>query len=251
MLRTFFAVNGRLCDAIERHLPQAGDDVHSLYVARATECLRARPGLVAADVGGGRKCDYATDHDSSSGSRIIAVDVSPGELSLNRDVDARLLGDASRSLPFAAGALDMITACRLLEHLPDPGPFVSECRRVLRPGGFLILFLPARFAPFALLKQMLPGRLMTRVIRFIYYPESEQFCWSPLYYRACYPSALERLLRRHGFALQEMQVSYYQSRHFRACVLFYALSALYELMVYALRLRNLASYVTVVATRTG
>lgn len=39
-------------------------------------------------------------------------------------------------------AVDTIVATQVLEHLPDPLSFFSECARVLRPGGHLILTAP-------------------------------------------------------------------------------------------------------------
>lgn len=42
-------------------------------------------------------------------------------------------------LPFADGSFDGITCGYVLEHLPDPGPGLSELSRVLMPGGRLLL----------------------------------------------------------------------------------------------------------------
>ena len=47
-------------------------------------------------------------------------------------------------LPFRDGAIDALFAGELIEHLPDPAAGVAEFRRVLRPGGTLILTTPNR-----------------------------------------------------------------------------------------------------------
>lgn len=42
-------------------------------------------------------------------------------------------------LPFADGSFDCVTCGWVIEHLPDPVPGLREMRRVLRPGGSLLL----------------------------------------------------------------------------------------------------------------
>lgn len=50
-------------------------------------------------------------------------------------------------LPFPDGTFEAALCTEVLEHVPDPGPFVSEMQRVLKPGGLAIVTLPwsARF----------------------------------------------------------------------------------------------------------
>ncbi len=54
-----------------------------------------------------------------------------------------LVGDA-HPLPFRDASFDALFAGELVEHLPDPRPGLAEFRRVLRPGGTLILTTPNR-----------------------------------------------------------------------------------------------------------
>lgn len=37
---------------------------------------------------------------------------------------------------------DVVTASHVIEHVPDPNEFLSQCRRLLRPGGCMILRTP-------------------------------------------------------------------------------------------------------------
>ncbi len=46
-------------------------------------------------------------------------------------------------LPFADQSFDLVTHSDTLEHVKDPVHALTECRRVLQPGGFLAYTVPA------------------------------------------------------------------------------------------------------------
>jgi SAM-dependent methyltransferase len=52
-------------------------------------------------------------------------------------------------LPVASGAADAVVSLQVIEHLWEQERFLAECRRVLRPGGTLIVSTPNRltFSP--------------------------------------------------------------------------------------------------------
>ena len=78
---------------------------------------------------------------------ITLTDLSPGmvEAATARAAEAgpewRMLGqvaDAS-DLPFETGAFDVVMACHMLYHVPDPAKAISELARVLAPGGVALV----------------------------------------------------------------------------------------------------------------
>ena len=52
-------------------------------------------------------------------------------------------------LPLADDSVDVVVNFQVIEHLWDQGQFVTECARVLRPGGLLLMSTPNRitFSP--------------------------------------------------------------------------------------------------------
>lgn len=54
-----------------------------------------------------------------------------------------LVMDAQR-LPFRDQSFDALVSIETIEHLEKPEQFVAECRRLLRPGGTLVLSTPNR-----------------------------------------------------------------------------------------------------------
>jgi len=50
---------------------------------------------------------------------------------------------AAESLPYEDGSFDLVTGLDVVEHLDDDVAGLREMRRVLRPGGRALVFVPA------------------------------------------------------------------------------------------------------------
>lgn len=72
------------------------------------------------------------------------VDFAPRALELCRSRGLRRLARADgQRLPFADASFDLVTALDVIEHLDDDRAALREIVRVLRPGGFAVLNVPA------------------------------------------------------------------------------------------------------------
>lgn len=56
---------------------------------------------------------------------------------------SRLVQADAQKLPFADGSFDLATAFEVLEHILDDRGAIAECHRILKPGGMLVLTVPA------------------------------------------------------------------------------------------------------------
>jgi SAM-dependent methyltransferase len=72
------------------------------------------------------------------------VDVSEDALAFCRErgLERVKLG-AAEELPYQDGTFDLVTAFDVVEHIDDDLAGLREMRRVLRPGGRVLLFVPA------------------------------------------------------------------------------------------------------------
>lgn len=143
MLRRFIEWNRRLCERIEKHLPEGRGRVTVNYARGIGELLSRTWGLKVLDVGAGRRCSFVEYMELGASAFVIGLDVETYNLRVNPDVNARAVGNATH-LPFRDASVDMIVSHNVLEHLPDIEQFFAEGQRVLalrlkNLGAYLII----------------------------------------------------------------------------------------------------------------
>jgi SAM-dependent methyltransferase len=131
----------------ELHAMLAGDDEHWWYRGRR-RVLRAEldrlplahsARLLDAGCGSGRTLDELADY-----GRVSGVDLSPEAVEAARrrgheDVHVARVED----LPFPDATFDVVTCLDVVEHTPDDRATLAELLRVTRPGGLLLVTVPA------------------------------------------------------------------------------------------------------------
>lgn len=95
--------------------------------------------------GSGYGCAAMAEHAQS----VEGVDVSAEAVAhANQSFSAANLRyssfDPEQPLPFADGSFDVVTSFQVIEHVEDLEMYVTEARRLLRPGGLFIVITPDR-----------------------------------------------------------------------------------------------------------
>jgi SAM-dependent methyltransferase len=150
-------------------------------------------GELALDVGCGE--GWFASELVRAGVRVVGIDVAEEPLRRAREREAGLdlrLIDADGQWPIEDASFDAVWAGETIEHVADTAGWLSEARRVLRPGGRLLLSTPAH------------GRL--RVLRLALSRRAFDAHFDPLtdHLRFYTRSGLTRLLAEFGF--QEVSV---------------------------------------------
>ncbi len=101
----------------------------------------------------GRVLDIGSGHGGfvelarTAGFFAVALDRNPDAAVEWRQRVLGVIADALM-LPFTARAFDVVRAKDVIEHFPDPLHFVVTMRRVIRPGGLLVIHTPSVWSMF-------------------------------------------------------------------------------------------------------
>jgi SAM-dependent methyltransferase len=131
------------------------DDFATTYAAANDTSLfnawYARPEMLrlAGDVTGKRVLDAGCGHGPlmadlrERGADVVGFDLSPAMVGIARerlgsDADVRV-ADLSEPLPYDDDEFDVVTCSLALHYVQDWAPALAELRRVLKPGGQLVI----------------------------------------------------------------------------------------------------------------
>lgn len=103
------------------------------------------PGARVVDVGCGTGDNLPALEAATGGGAVVGVELSPYAVRhAPRSDDGGVRTGVSRAeaLPFADACADLVTSMDVIEHLDDAAA-LAEYRRILRPGGLVLLTVPA------------------------------------------------------------------------------------------------------------
>jgi SAM-dependent methyltransferase len=95
--------------------------------------------VLDAGCGGGATLESLRDRYGNA----VGVELSGEAVEYARGRGRDVMQGSIEELPFADRSLDLALALDVIEHVPDDGAALRELNRVLKPGGSLLLTVPA------------------------------------------------------------------------------------------------------------
>lgn len=109
---------------------------------RALDAVPVSPGMRVVDIGCGTGVLLDRLLEREPTARCVGVDLTPEMLAVAaRRLGARaaLVQGTGTQLPLADESCDVALSTSAMHYLPDPARLIAEARRVLAPGGTLVI----------------------------------------------------------------------------------------------------------------
>ena len=118
--------------------PIAIPQVHDRFYPFFKDLTNNKTDIHVLDVGAGHGAFTKKLHEE--GYQVSACDLFP-EIFYYDEVECKK-ADLTQTLPYEDGTFDIIIAIEVMEHILDHEVFFSECSRILKPGGSLVISTP-------------------------------------------------------------------------------------------------------------
>ncbi len=101
--------------------------------------------------------------------------------------------------PVEDASIDLCISDSVLEHVREPETFFAECRRVIKPGGYLCLRTPNALNYISIFSRLIPNRLHAAVLGRVLHTQREEQDIFPTLYRCNTARRIRRMLDTYGF----------------------------------------------------
>ncbi|HSW37367.1 MAG TPA: class I SAM-dependent methyltransferase [Candidatus Saccharimonadales bacterium] len=130
----------------ERMVPELhkGHNIYGEHIIRYEAAVSLIKNKIVLDIASGS--GYGTKLMAKSAKKVYGVDVSKGAVDYAKAKFSAanieyLVGDGEK-IPLGDHIIDVVVCCETIEHIKDYKQFLNEVKRVLKPGGTLLLSTP-------------------------------------------------------------------------------------------------------------
>lgn len=240
IVQRFFEANRRIAQAITpRHIHEA--NVFGAY-RKIGALLLSRPDVrTVVDVGAGKGWHFPRYYKDWYGIKLIGLDIDGAEMTPNTALDVKIECDVADHIPMQDGSADLFMVHSGIEHFSNNQRFLENALRVLRPGGFLVAQFPSRYAPFVIANRLLPESISRRLLNNAMGERANLLGFRAFYDRTDY-KAFRRMSAAVGFEEVYHLPGYCSSSYCEFFLPLFALSYLYDALLFTLGIKQLASY---------
>ncbi len=168
------------------------------YRARLDELVE--PGMHVLHAGCGWDKNTIT-RDLKNKARVVGVDLDPR---VGTQFHSEFYLASLEALPFADATFDVICSEYVFEHIEDPDTALNELRRVLRPGGTILILTPNLYSYKTLASKLTPQRFHITMGRHRYGAGHEADMY-PTLYRCNTESAFMKFAYKNGLDIGEIE----------------------------------------------
>jgi GT2 family glycosyltransferase/SAM-dependent methyltransferase len=130
----------------ERFLPGLSGEIALEHLHRYLYAAYLASGAEVLDVACGE--GYGSSMLAQHARRVVGVDIDRGTIERARAKytadNLNFVEGSCTALPAASGSIDLVVSFETIEHIREQEAFLAEVRRVLRPGGTLVISSPER-----------------------------------------------------------------------------------------------------------
>lgn len=149
------------------------------------------------------------------GWRVKGIEISPPAVAFSRrEMDFEVFEGLLEDAPYAEGSFDVAMADNVLEHTTDPADVLARLKRLLRPGGHLVVIVPSYvnspyFRAFLTARRLLPRALLgPQTLKLLKFEDDDERGGGYPYHILEFDRAtLTRLLREAGFETVRVEAS--------------------------------------------
>jgi SAM-dependent methyltransferase len=171
---------------------------HAPIVAAASSALRAAPGPRVLNLGSGPFLELPLLPEGNFAWTLADIDERAIEFARRLHgsrIERADVVPVAGPLPYPDGVFDLVVSMDVIEHLPDPSPWLAEAIRVLKPGGHLFLTTP-NYGSFSL--RFLESTVLELIAR------AQRFTRKGLHPTRFDRSTLQTLLEQSGLHVRQV-----------------------------------------------
>lgn len=172
-------------------------------------------GLKVYEVGGGKRPYITRDIKDTLCLHVTGLDIDGGELAAAPEgVYDRTIVTSIAEHKGSAEA-DLVICRAVLEHVGDTERAFAAIASILKPSGIALVFVPSKYAAFAIINRLLPEGMRRKVLYTIY-PNSRALQGFVSYYHKCSLREFKAMAASNALEVAEER-RYYTSGYFQFC----------------------------------